>query len=611
MLLLLGISATASAATYSYSTYNPSGAAFTSSNMSSWTNNASISCAANSNGCPIYSYAANGGSLILTSAPQVDSEVNITLSSAIGSNAQGGVGGAVIYLHASATALSTPAAHADAGSFDALQIYQPWCASDGSCHAYWALYERTAAGTSRVVSASTMQYWPGMPVRAVTYGTTFAFLANGELVTLPVTLTGGYQGVGAFGNAGGAIAAVQVGPRCMTVPNAVSSTNVTISAYPTNISMNWPETPQPADVAAVGITEWLAQKNGASYGTVSFAAAWDDPNVVPSSSYAYAIAAVSFHGVAAAYSGTLTVKTPSALNVDPVRTGVRPLGAYWGSAPENIDMASGNLNLTIPLLRPQGRGGWSVPIALTYNSQIWKSDSAGIQNMGLDVGYGYGWKMLAGSLTPFWNPASNQLDHYLYTDATGGQYRLYQSGVGNIWISHLYPASSGLSGEAIYVYYDSDSNLLHFRDGSSWYMGCVSSGEEQDAGTMYPTILEDRNGNQVIITYVTGLGTDTYSASPTGYGPNSSARILSIEDTRATGTPRTTYNFTWSAPDVNNIQHIASITNTIGTSEAYTFSFVQGLAVSRSRGVARVQAPSRQPVLAGSRTTTLNTYYWM
>ena len=160
MLLLLGISATASAATYSYSTYNPSGAAFTSSNMSSWTNNASISCAANSNGCPIYSYAANGGSLILTSAPQVDSEVNITLSSAIGSNAQGGVGGAVIYLHASATALSTPAAHADAGSFDALQIYQPWCASDGSCHAYWALYERTAAGTSRVVSASPCSTGP-------------------------------------------------------------------------------------------------------------------------------------------------------------------------------------------------------------------------------------------------------------------------------------------------------------------------------------------------------------------------------------------------------------------------------------------------------------------
>ena len=59
--LMLGSAATANAATYSYSTYNPSGAAFASSNMSSWTNNASISCASNSNGCPIYSSAANGG----------------------------------------------------------------------------------------------------------------------------------------------------------------------------------------------------------------------------------------------------------------------------------------------------------------------------------------------------------------------------------------------------------------------------------------------------------------------------------------------------------------------------------------------------------------------
>ena len=308
------------------------------------------------------------------------------------------------------------------------------------------------------------------------------------------------------------------------------------------------------------------------------------------------VARVSFHGIPAAYSTAVSVTTPSALNVDPVRIGVKPLGTYWGAAPENIDMASGNLNLTIPLLRPQGRGGWSVPIALTYNSQIWKKDTSGIQAMGRDVGYGYGWKMLAGSLTPYWNQAAGQIDHYLYIDATGGEYRLYPSGTGSIWVSHLYPTAQGSSGEGIYVYYDASTNLLHFRDGSSWLMGCMSSGEEQDAGTLYPTIMEDRNGNQVIFTYGAGMGTSTYTTSPTAIAINSSARIVSIEDTRATGTPRSTYNFTWSNPDSNGIPHLASITNTMGTSEAYTFTFVTGLNFSDPW---TQSVPEREPDRAG------------
>src|SRR5205823_10137826 len=67
---------------------------------------------------------------------------------------------------------------------------------------------------------------------------------------------------------------------------------------------------------------------------------------------------------------------------EPRRVGVRANGSYWGAAGEQIDMLSGNLNFTLPLLKPQARGGWGVTFALTYNSQIWRQDSSGTSLLG-------------------------------------------------------------------------------------------------------------------------------------------------------------------------------------------------------------------------------------
>src|SRR5439155_6414531 len=81
----------------------------------------------------------------------------------------------------------------------------------------------------------------------------------------------------------------------------------------------------------------------------------------------------------------------------PARIGVHPTGTYWGTGGEQIDMLSGNLNFTLPLLKAQGRGDWSVNLALNYNSQIWRQDTGGTWNLGMDVGYGFGWRLIAGS----------------------------------------------------------------------------------------------------------------------------------------------------------------------------------------------------------------------
>ena len=233
--------------------------------------------------------------------------------------------------------------------------------------------------------------------------------------------------------------------------------------------------------------------------------------------------------------------------------GVRSTGAYWGASPEQIDVLSGNLNYTIPLLKAMGRTGWGAQFSLTYNSQNWRQDSGGIWNMGEDVGYGYGRKLIAGSLTPIWADQYT-LYYYSFVDATGAKYRLSQNN-GGIWTS----------AESIYVTFNANTNTLYFRDGSFWVMGCTSAISEPDSGTLYPTTMEDTNGNQIIVTYQPGAGLGGNGCLP-GYNcpTNSSARISKIQDVRGY------YYFAYNSDTPN---HLTSINNSIGTAEAYTFQY--------------------------------------
>jgi hypothetical protein len=177
-------------------------------------------------------------------------------------------------------------------------------------------------------------------------------------------------------------------------------------------------------------------------------------------------------------SAAVTVPTSP---IDERRTGVRPTGAYWGAAGEQIDMLSGNLNFSIPLLRPQSRG-WGVTFGLSYNSQMWRNDGGGIWKLGYDTGYGLGWRLQAGSIFPVWY--NGGLLYCVFTDSTGAEYRLDQNS-GGVFTSK----------EGVYLSYDSSAQRVYFPDGSFWVMGAQSSGAEADAGTLYPTMMQDTNGN--------------------------------------------------------------------------------------------------------------------
>ena len=67
---------------------------------------------------------------------------------------------------------------------------------------------------------------------------------------------------------------------------------------------------------------------------------------------------------------------------------------------ENIDLLSGNLNFNLPLLKAQSRGFGA--------SGQWKH--------GVDSGYGCGWKLQAGALTPlysdYWTIAKIRLHRF-------------------------------------------------------------------------------------------------------------------------------------------------------------------------------------------------------
>ena len=236
-----------------------------------------------------------------------------------------------------------------------------------------------------------------------------------------------------------------------------------------------------------------------------------------------------------------------------------------GRAGEQIDLLSGNLNYTLPLITALGRGGLKATFALAYNSQNWRVVAEMVPRiLGADTGYGFGWQLMLGSLMPVYT-GNEVVAFYLFTDSTGAQYHLTVN-TGGIWTST----------ESIYVWYDSHANRLYFRNGTFWAMGCVSAGGEQDAGTLYPTIVEDTNGNQIFITYMPGSGASWN---------NSSSRATIIEDARSSLSCQTpgsieyvacSYALSYTPGTSTSPPYLSTIVNYVNTGEAYTITVNAG-----------------------------------
>jgi hypothetical protein len=342
---------------------------------------------------------------------------------------------------------------------------------------------------------------------------------------------------------GNSISLVQLGPLDRVAPAAVDSQSIRTTPFPNSVDIQFKGVLD--DASGAGLMGYQFWRDG-QYICLKRSALFTDDTVQAGTTYSYRVAPLDVHGNEGA-PATFTVRTPPAGYPNPRRVGVRPTGSYWGAAGEQINTLSGNLNCTLPLLKAMGRGNWGVTFALSYNSQMWRKDDGGTWKFSHNTGYGFGWKLQAGSLAPSWSHYWT-LHHYTFTDSSGAEYRL-DVNTNGVWTSR----------EGVYLEYDSASRRLYFPDGSFWVFDCQSAGTEFDAGVLYPTLMEDANGNQVKVRYKPGRDVPW---------ADSSGRIYQIEDVRAHPSNNVTYEFTF-----DDVWRLTQINNYIGTGERYWFYY--------------------------------------
>jgi hypothetical protein len=501
---------------------------------------------------PYLNYAGSTGGALISNvavggANANDYEVDTTLT-------LGGSGGVYMQL-LRASSNAAPGV----GSYVSVEVQNPTFASNGVCSATLVVNQVTN-GSATQLASSAINCFNQMAVKSVIFGTNLWVFLNGDIAAQQtVTSTSGMPAIGGYSMpSSNGIAAVYLGIHVTAAPNAVDPTTFKSSVFPTSASVQWTGA---SDPNGPGVAWYQVYKSGTPIATAD-GAEFTDATVTPGNTYSYSVVATDYHGNTSGAT-SLSVVTPPAGAIDPRRTGVRPTGSYWGGGGEQIDMMSGNVNFSLPLVAPQLRSGATVPIGISYNSQNWSLDGGGTWQDGADVGYGFGWRAAIGSVTPYWT-GNYTIDHYVFLDGTGASYRLNQQN-GTVWNSD----------EGIYVYFDSSSNRLYFRDGTFWVMGCASGGQEADAGTLYPTIIEDVHGNQIQVTYAPGAGLGV---------TNTSARINLVADMRAAGTtcPQTAPPYYYNCPlhtyffEYNTdspVPHLIGVSNTIQTPETFTLQY--------------------------------------
>ena len=499
--------------------------------------------------------ASNGGSLIsqhpnLAGVNTYEIKAQLTLGSSGGNF--------VFYLAAPTNALMGQTSAN--GAFYALEIANPTF-TGSSCLATLNFRSLVNGALTAPLYSGAVSCRNGMEIRVIlsTAQAVYAFIDGVYVLwySLPAQ-PAGRPGIGGFAMpSGNGFSEVKIGILDTTPPPGIADTSVAYRALPDSIDLQW----QGSADAGIGTWCYGILRDGVSLGIFP-TASFSDSTVVPGVAYTYRVYPIDYHfnGGSSIY---VTVTAPPAGTIEGRRTGVRPAGAYWGDAGENIDILSGNVNYSVPLLNVKTRGGGSIPVKLSYDSQNWRKDASAAQiakagqpatwKLGRDTGYGFGWKLLAGSVRPVYSSYWT-IHHIVYTDASGAEYRLDQ-------------CTNGVcsSTEGVYVTYDSNTSRLYFNDGSYWAMGALSSGNEEDAGTRYPTLFQDSNGNQVTLTYTTARGLSW---------PDSSSRIKSIADPRRNGLASYSFFYTNDLPPYSDpVPHLSQIINRVGSSEDYMFTY--------------------------------------
>jgi len=338
-----------------------------------------------------------GGSLISKVTVQGPNVNNYEVSSDLVLEGNGGA--YVQYLRASTGALSSGSS--GSGSYLAVELQNPqFNTSTGACSATLVAYQAVSGSVTPLMSAPVACH-TRMTIRSVVFGSSANIMLNGVVYSIPVGVTSGAPGVGGRSMpTGNSIALAKLGPWDNVAPAQVNANTFTTSVYfngtpgaPGSVMGQWQgAVDNPGNGNGVGVAYYSIARTtyyGSDTNTPTFTsydASFYDGTVLAQNTYNYAVTPYDFHGNAGPPSD-FQASTGQG-TVDGRRVGVRPTGSYWGSAGEQIDLLSGNLSYSLPLITAVGRAGLKANFALAYNSQNWRFVIAEDRLLGADTGYG-------------------------------------------------------------------------------------------------------------------------------------------------------------------------------------------------------------------------------
>jgi len=146
----------------------------------------------------------------------------------------------------------------------------------------------------------------------------------------------------------------------------------------------------------------------------------------------------------------------------------------------------------------------------------------------MNLGYGYGWKLQAGSILPVYSDWLT-IHHYVFTDAAAQN---------TVWIRT--PTACGLRRKAS-TPPTTPARSASISPTARFGLRRSLGGTEEDAGTLYPTPVPGHQRQSDLLRYGAASGLPW-----TG----SSARIVQVEDVRAGGTPRQPTIFTYNTDTI-------------------------------------------------------------
>ncbi|MGE0102419.1 MAG: hypothetical protein AB7U64_08840, partial [Blastocatellales bacterium] len=208
-----------------------------------------------------------------------------------------------------------------------------------------------------------------------------------------------------------------------------------------------------------------------------------DPRPVNSAAFDAYLTALASSGNATGIAGSQPLQA-----ADPA-SGTASVGGW------SHNMTSKNYNFTAPVLSLGGRAGMGVALALSYNSKLWTRVNDTIL-FNADRGFpAPGWRLGFGEIlvkstasNPYYNSTTGK-NSVIYIAPDGTRRDLSVSTDGTTYFSY----------DSTYLKYESTNRILRFPNGAQVHFAAESGNDSK----LLPTLIKDRNGNQIDIYYRT------------------------------------------------------------------------------------------------------------